>query len=116
MSSRVENGVRGRGLLIHTTMSALSMMGCLQLVILSTVIRSGLMMPVAVVLYVALMLIEAAAHPYDVIECEPEVVSGYYVDHGGVSFMLIYLSEGMMFSRYKMPIISRPQSHSEYSQ
>ncbi len=53
-----------------------------------------LALPSVVLLYTILSLAEAAAHPYDVVECEPELVSGYYVDHGGVSFMLIYLAEG----------------------
>ena len=40
-------------------------------------------------------MLECSLHPYDVLECEPEIVSGYYVDHGAVAFMLIYLSEGV---------------------
>jgi len=48
--------------------------------------------------YVLVGLIETSVHPYDVLECEPELVSGYYVDYGGVVFMLIYLSEGILVS------------------
>ena len=43
-----------------------------------------------------LLLLECSLHPYDVLEAEPEVVSGYYVDYGGHVFMLIYLAEGVM--------------------
>ena len=32
----------------------------------------------------------SSVHPYDVLEAEPEIVSGYYVDYGGVAFMVIY--------------------------
>ena len=39
-------------------------------------------------------------HPYDVLEAEPEVVSGYYVDYGGVVFMVIYLAEGVVIPRH----------------
>ncbi|MCP3680486.1 MAG: NADH-quinone oxidoreductase subunit H [Gammaproteobacteria bacterium] len=52
-------------------------------------------LPAVVAVYLVLSLAESSAHPYDVVECEPELVCGYYVDHGGVSFMLIYLAEGM---------------------
>merc|ERR1712137_1273816 len=41
-------------------------------------------------------------HPYDVLEAEPEVVSGYYVDYGGVVFMLIYLAEGVSITMLLM--------------
>ena len=44
-------------------------------------------------------LLESSMHPYDVLEAEPEVVSGYYVDYGGVVFMLIYLAEGVSILR-----------------
>ena len=56
------------------------------------------MMPLAVLLYTALAVVESTCHPFDVVECEPEMVSGYYVDHGGISFMLIYLAEGIVLS------------------
>jgi NADH:ubiquinone oxidoreductase subunit H len=46
--------------------------------------------------YVAVALLETSVHPYDVLECEPELVSGYYVDYGGVAFMVIYLAEGIL--------------------
>ena len=45
-----------------------------------------------VALYV---MVSTSLHPYDVLECEPELVSGWYVDLGGVCFMCIYLSEGI---------------------
>ena len=45
--------------------------------------------------YAVACFMEGSIHPYDVLEAEPEVVSGYYQDHGGISFMLIYLGEGM---------------------
>ena len=45
--------------------------------------------------YVVASLADTSIHPYDVLEAEPEVVSGYYVDYGGVAFMVIYLGEGM---------------------
>ena len=51
--------------------------------------------PGLVVIYIAILLAETTLHPYDVVECEPELVSGYYVDHGGIAFMLIYLAEGI---------------------
>ena len=41
------------------------------------------------------MLVECSLHPYDVLESEPEIVSGYYVDYGAVVFMVIYLGEGI---------------------
>ena len=46
-------------------------------------------------LYVVVTMLEGSLHPFDVLECEPEVVSGYYVDHGSVGFMVIYLGEGI---------------------
>ena len=42
------------------------------------------------------LCLETSLHPYDVLEAEPEVVSGYYVDYGGVVFMLLYLTEGVV--------------------
>ncbi len=55
-------------------------------------------LPVTGCIFMLLSLVETAGHPYDVVECEPEMVSGYYVDHGGVSFMMIYLAEGIVSS------------------
>jgi NADH:ubiquinone oxidoreductase subunit H len=52
--------------------------------------------PLSLAVYVAVALLETSIHPYDVLECEPELVSGYYVDYGGVAFMVIYLAEGIM--------------------
>ena len=49
----------------------------------------------AVATYAVGCMLEASWHPYDVLECEPEVVCGWYVDYGGVSFMLVYLAEGI---------------------
>nr|ATQ37485.1 NADH dehydrogenase subunit 1 [Rhynchopus euleeides] len=49
----------------------------------------------SVLLYVVLSALETSLHPYDVLESEPEIVSGWYTDHGGVSFMMIYLSDGI---------------------
>jgi len=43
-------------------------------------------------------MVESSVHPYDVLEAEPELVSGYYVDYGGVAFMVIYLGEGISLS------------------
>jgi len=48
-----------------------------------------------VVTYIMAAMMESSIHPYDILECEPEIVSGYYVDYGGVSFMVIYLGEGI---------------------
>ena len=49
-----------------------------------------------VVMYSMVTLMEGSIHPYDVLEAEPEVVSGYYVDYGGYVFMLVYLGEGVV--------------------
>ena len=49
--------------------------------------------------YAMLTMLELSIHPYDVLECEPELVSGYYVDLGGVCFMVVYLAEGMLAHR-----------------
>ena len=49
----------------------------------------------AVLLYVMCMLLESSIHPFDVLESEPEIVSGWYVDYGGVVFMVLYLGEGV---------------------
>ena len=46
--------------------------------------------------YVLVVLLETSCHPYDVLEAEPEVVSGYYVDYGGYVFMVLYLAEGVV--------------------
>ena len=48
-----------------------------------------------VLTYAMATAMECSIHPYDILECEPEIVSGYYVDYGGVSFMVIYLGEGI---------------------
>nr|ATQ37472.1 NADH dehydrogenase subunit 1 [Diplonema sp. ATCC 50224] len=48
-----------------------------------------------IVLWVLSILLEGGVHPYDVMECEPELVSGYYVDLGSVVFVVCYLSEGL---------------------
>ena len=49
----------------------------------------------AVTSYVACVVLESSIHPFDVLEAEPELVSGWYVDYGGVVFMVIYLGEGI---------------------
>jgi len=41
------------------------------------------------------VLMETSVHPFDVLEAEPELVSGYYVDYGAIAFMVIYLGEGV---------------------
>ena len=46
-------------------------------------------------IYILIVAVECSLHPYDLLECEPELVSGYYVDHGAVAFMIIYLAEGI---------------------
>ena len=52
--------------------------------------------------YGVVSLIETSIHPYDILEAEPEVVSGYYVDYGGYVFMLIYLAEGIAILWHSM--------------
>ena len=52
------------------------------------------------VLYVVAVMVETSCHPYDVLEAEPEVVSGYYVDCGGYVFMLVYLGEGVVIHHH----------------
>ena len=52
--------------------------------------------------YVVVVLLECSVHPYDVLEAEPEVVSGYYVDYGGYVFMVVFLAEGVA-----MPLTTR---------
>ena len=52
-----------------------------------------------VVAYGIVCMVESSVHPYDVLEAEPEIVSGYYVDYGGVAFMVIYLGEGIALPR-----------------
>lgn len=37
-----------------------------------------------------LLLWENGVHPIDVVECEPELVDGSWVDFGGVMFLLTY--------------------------
>jgi len=51
-----------------------------------------------VLCYAVACMVESSVHPYDVLEAEPELVSGYYVDYGGVAFMVIYLGEGISLS------------------
>ena len=48
-------------------------------------------------------MVESSVHPYDVLEAEPEIVSGYYVDYGGVAFMVIYLGEGIALPDHEHP-------------
>ena len=42
------------------------------------------------------ILVECDVQPFDLLECESEVVCGYMVDYGGVLFMILYLSAGVM--------------------
>ena len=51
--------------------------------------------PIAVLFILAIVL-DSSTHPYDILEAEPEVVSGYHTDLGGVLFMVIYLTEGIL--------------------
>ena len=53
-------------------------------------------------------MVESSVHPYDVLEAEPEIVSGYYVDYGGVAFMVIYLGEGIALPDHEQPHRHRP--------
>nr|ATQ37458.1 NADH dehydrogenase subunit 1 [Diplonema ambulator] len=50
----------------------------------------------SMLLLLCISMLECSLHPYDILECEPEIVSGYYVDHGAVAFMLLYLAEGIL--------------------
>ena len=54
----------------------------------------------AVTLYMICASVEVSLHPHDVLEAEPELVSGYYVDHGGALFMVIYLGDGVAMVYY----------------
>jgi len=58
-----------------------------------------------VVCYVVGSAAETSLHPYDVLECEPELVSGYYVDYGAVGFMVIYLGEGIAMSSLLVTLV-----------
>ena len=81
----------------------LSISGVMHSSTISTISTSSLLVWVmlpSVVLYGVATLLETSMHPYDVLEAEPEVVSGYYVDYGGVVFMLIYLAEGVSISMH----------------
>nr|QHQ98703.1 NADH dehydrogenase subunit 1 [Sulcionema specki] len=49
--------------------------------------------PFMVCILFMIVMMEVTIHPYDVVECEPEMVCGYYVDYGGVYFTVIYLVE-----------------------
>ena len=49
-----------------------------------------------VLLWLIALAIDSSSHPYDVLEAEPELVSGYHVDIGGVLFMVLYLCEGIL--------------------
>nr|QHQ98625.1 NADH dehydrogenase subunit 1 [Namystynia karyoxenos] len=63
----------------------------------SVVISCGVSSIVLCGLVVVVCGLESGVQPFDLVECEPEVVSGYFVDHGGVLFMLIYLGDGVIF-------------------
>ena len=49
----------------------------------------------AVLVYGLCLVVESSIHPFDILEAEPEIVSGWYVDYGGIAFVVIYLSEGI---------------------
>jgi NADH:ubiquinone oxidoreductase subunit H len=42
------------------------------------------------------ILIECDVQPFDVVEAESEVVAGAMSDYGGILFMLVYLSAGVI--------------------
>ena len=60
---------------------------------------SSIVVPITL-LYMLVCMVETSHHPYDVLESEPEVVSGYYVDYGGHAFMVIYLGDGIVLICY----------------
>ena len=61
----------------------------------------------AVVLWILALAIDTSTHPYDMLDAEPELVSGYHVDIGGVLFMVLYLGEGMLLSTViSLPVLS----------
>ena len=63
-------------------------------VVHSTAAACAIVLPVSLC-YGMAVLLETSVHPFDVLEAEPELVSGYYVDYGGYVFMVIYLAEGV---------------------
>merc|ERR1711976_310361 len=67
--------------LVHIVVVGSTVQNCIGVVWLSCVL-------------ILLGCVDSSIHPYDMIECEPELVCGYFVDHGGVLFMLVYLADG----------------------
>ena len=63
---------------------------------IGTATSTAVCMWLLVCVYGLVVCLETSLHPYDVLEAEPEVVSGYYVDYGGVVFMLLYLTDGVV--------------------
>ena len=51
--------------------------------------------PIMIILYI-IMSIESNRLPYDLIECESELVAGYIIEYSAIEFTLIYLSEYIM--------------------
>ena len=51
-----------------------------------------------VIIMAVAILVECDIQPFDLLECESEVVCGYMVDYGGVLFMILYLSAGVIFA------------------
>ncbi len=76
----------------------------MEYVVLATTVPIAIALPIAMMVLAVLLLLETSCHPYDVLECEPEVVSGYYVDQGGVAFMLVYLGEGLVLLGHQQGI------------
>ena len=50
----------------------------------TAVVAAVVAVMLVVTLWVIVTLLECSIHPYDVLECEPEMVSGFYVDMGAV--------------------------------
>jgi len=57
---------------------------------IGTEIVSATAMIQSSVILVVLGVTESDVHPIELIECEPEIVCGYFVDQGGSLFMTIY--------------------------
>jgi len=67
---------------------------CLEhIVFIGTAIVNATAMIQSSVILVVLGMTESDVHPFELIECEPEVVCGYFVDQGGVLFVAIYLAD-----------------------
>lgn len=42
------------------------------------------------------LMIEVNRTPFDLVECESELVSGFNVEYGGIEFSLIFLGENLI--------------------